>query len=168
MARCLSTAHLRSLTREFFVAGWCVRDVHYALDHAPDGAEHEFVGVIRYPPGWIAARLGLWRDAADRPVPSKRQQRVAEVAAERATRAVVTPNPAPRREFVPAASVPAVPGLAGVLSDRERFAGLRAARDRAERAAVAAWQPEPAPAAPVDREAVLRRALARAKFDLNS
>ena len=52
-----------------------------------------------------------------------------------------------------------------MLSDRERLAGLRADRDRAERAAVEAWQSEPVAAGPVDRAVVLAKARARARFD---
>ncbi|RCS87905.1 winged helix-turn-helix transcriptional regulator [Brevibacterium aurantiacum] len=63
--RKLSAEHLRFLAKDFFTAGWTIRDLITALDSLPDGRAHgQFVGGQWVPysgaDGIPAARLGHW------------------------------------------------------------------------------------------------------------
>jgi hypothetical protein len=60
---------LYSVTGRYFAAGWCVKDLLYAIDHRPDGSPHETAGLNFRDPGDItlprvATRLRdwMWRD----------------------------------------------------------------------------------------------------------
>ncbi|MFG3710865.1 hypothetical protein [Micromonospora sp. NPDC047730] len=57
---------LYEVVRPYFAAGWCVRDVHYALSHLPDGEEHEDSGwnsrlPRKYALYRVRRRLRAWR-----------------------------------------------------------------------------------------------------------
>lgn len=72
-----SARNVRSIARPWLAAGWTVRDLIFAIDHTPAGAEHPYAynaRDLRSPAGWIVARLRLWRDKAGAPLPSPRQQ----------------------------------------------------------------------------------------------
>lgn len=88
--RALSTRYLAHLARDFWEAGWTVKDVLHAVDHAPDGTRHTFaVEHVHSPAAWFSYRLGLWRDTAGEPgasITAQRAQATAERAAERAAR----------------------------------------------------------------------------------
>lgn len=169
-ARRLSARHVRSLCREFFKAGWCVRDLHYALDNEPNGTPHPYAystSELRSPAGWIAARLAHWRDSAGRPIPGRRQLLQAQADAARVARA-------PRAQHKPQEEPPrppaAVSQLATLVRDREVRARARAARERAERDRIEAWQSAPLPVEDPQRRRseIRRRALARAALERNS
>ncbi|GAB3214248.1 hypothetical protein GCM10027294_53060 [Marinactinospora endophytica] len=61
LLRHLSWPHLRSLLRDFYLAGWTLLDCLYALDHRPDGTPHHHTHHPRHIPGLIRWRLSLWR-----------------------------------------------------------------------------------------------------------
>jgi hypothetical protein len=164
VARRLSARHVRSLLRDFLVAGWCVRDLHYALDHRPSGAPHPYAfntSDLRNPAGWIASRLGLWRDSAGQPIPSRRQQQQAEADRIRAAR-----TPLPEKVASPPQLLDR-DHVASLAHDRELRAQARAARESEERERIEAWKSTP----PVQldprkrRVEVRRRALARAAYE---
>lgn len=172
VARRLSTRHVRSLLRDFLVAGWCVRDLHYALDQQPSGTPHPYAfntSDVRSPAGWIAARLALWRDQECAPIPSRRQQQQAEADRIRAARAAAPdlvvgssqdlPRPLHNRDHA-----------ASLARDRELRAQVRAVREREEQDRIEAWKATPpAVVDPVIRRAAIRRrALARAAHDRRS
>ncbi len=110
--RRISAAHVRHVAREFFLAGWNVLDVHYAIDYRPDGSPVPHsgdLGVAR-PADWLAYRLAAWRDQTGT-VSRSRSQRLAleraeqrartranqeAAAAEAARRAAVDDSPAAR------------------------------------------------------------------------
>ena len=73
--RKLSAEHLRFLAKDFFTAGWTIRDLIVALDNLPDGRAHgKFVGGRWVPYSgadgipaarlghWVSWRLNAWRD----------------------------------------------------------------------------------------------------------
>ncbi len=75
-----SARNVRAIIRPWLAAGWTIRDLIYAIDHTPAGAEHPYAynaRDLRSPGGWIVARLRLWRDATGTPLLSPRQQAVA-------------------------------------------------------------------------------------------
>ena len=85
--RRVSAAHVRHVAREFFLAGWTVLDVHYAVDYRPDGTPVPHsgdLGVVR-PAAWLARRLAAWRDETGT-VTRSRSQRLALERAERRAR----------------------------------------------------------------------------------
>lgn len=171
VARRLSAKHVRSLLRDFLVAGWCVRDVHHALDHVPAGDEHPYAYAsadVRHPAGWISSRLNHWRDQAGAPIASRRQQQQADADQIRAARA-----PRPEQVACPLQDVTSSlqdhdhDHAVSLAHDRELRAQARAAREREERERIEAWKSAP-PAAvdPAQRRAeVRRRALARARLE---
>lgn len=59
----------------FAAAGWTLGDLQWAIDHAPDGAQHRYSARIRHGVGWLRHRLGLWLDVDGRPRASIREQR---------------------------------------------------------------------------------------------
>jgi hypothetical protein len=163
-ARRISSRHVRSLCREFFEAGWCVRDVHWALDNEPSGVAHPYAfntSELRSPAGWIAARLAHWRDSAGQPIPSRRQLLQAQADAARVAR---VPRPQHQPQEEPPRPPAAVSQVAALVRDREVRAQARAAREQTERERIEAWQSTPLPAEdPQQRRAEIhRRARVRA------
>ena len=90
----LSDKHLRFLAKDFFVAGWTVRDLITALDALPDGrAQGQFVegqwvpysGADGIPAArlghWVNWRLNAWRDSAGAVLESPTQQRTRRATA---------------------------------------------------------------------------------------
>ena len=162
VARLLSDRHLRHLCRDFLLAGWCAREILYALDHRPGGTPHPYTynpSDLRVPAGWFAHRLRFWRTADGTPLLGYRQakQRAAQ------SRQLVTPA-APRPDVFPPAATPRT-HLADLARDRELRAQVRADRlarhaaDRDHQLRVETPQDAPIPS---DRSAVIRaRALAR-------
>lgn len=51
---------IRHVLRAHLAAGWAVRDVLYALDHAPDGTAWTYTADVTRPGGWLAWRLRQW------------------------------------------------------------------------------------------------------------
>lgn len=89
----LSDKHLRFLAKDFFAAGWTVRDLITALDALPDGrAQGQFVegkwvpysGADGIPTArlghWVNWRLNAWRDSAGTVLESPTQQRTRRAA----------------------------------------------------------------------------------------
>jgi hypothetical protein len=169
VARLLSDRHLRHLFRDFLLAGWCAREILYALDHLPSGAQHPYAynaSDLRVPAGWLAHRLMFWRTTDGTPLPGYRQAKQQAVAAQ--SRRSATPGSAAPRPAGPApAAATTVAPLASLAQDRQLRAQVRTdrlARQAAERDhQLRAEPPESTPATP-DRSAVIRaRALARAR-----
>lgn len=166
VARLLSDRHLRHLCRDFLLAGWCAREILYALDHRPGGAEHPYAynaSDLRVPAGWFAHRLRFWRAADGTPLLGYRQakQRAAQ------SRQLVTPA-APRPDAFPPAATHRT-HLPDLARDRELRAQVRAdrlARHAADRDhQLRVETPHDAPI-PSDRSAVIRaRALARMRHE---
>ncbi|GEO97594.1 hypothetical protein KTU01_37170 [Kocuria turfanensis] len=116
--RQLTTAHVVSVLRPFFEAGWTIADVLTALDWTPQGTRYGFLTVegIENPGAWLTARMRAWTHPDGTPMRS-RDQRVAAEAAQRraAARAAAersaarlaasaavpasAPEPGPRRPF---------------------------------------------------------------------
>lgn len=66
LLRPMSIKDIRSVCREFFLAGWTVRDIKDALDWLPDGSRHPNSGIpVTKEPwrlrGWLTARLAHYR-----------------------------------------------------------------------------------------------------------
>lgn len=61
--------------RRFAAAGWTARDLAWAIDHEPGGAQHRYTHAVRHPAGWLASRLGQWTD--DHGVMLSRSQQLA-------------------------------------------------------------------------------------------
>ena len=61
--RHISAQHVRSLCREFFLAGWTIIDLHQALDHRPDGSTwpHSGANGVENCGAWLRHRLASWR-----------------------------------------------------------------------------------------------------------
>lgn len=167
VARLLSDRHLRHLCRDFLLAGWCAREILYALDHLPSGAQHPYAysaSDLRVPAGWPAHRLMFWRTTDGTPLPGYRQAKQQAAASRRSA----TPGPADPR---PAATTPAtattVAPLASLARDRQLRAQVRTdrlARQAAERDHQLRTEPADSTPATPDRSAVIRaRALARAR-----
>lgn len=89
----LSDKHLKFLAKDFFVAGWTVRDLITALDALPDGrAQGQFAngqwvpysGADGIPAArlghWVNWRLNAWRDSAGAVLESPIQQRTRRAA----------------------------------------------------------------------------------------
>ncbi|WP_147271448.1 helix-turn-helix domain-containing protein [Brevibacterium aurantiacum] len=86
--RKLSDEHLRFLAKDFFTAGWTLRDLIVALDNLPDGRAHgQFVdgqwvpysGADGIPAArlghWVSWRLNAWRDSTGNVCESPTQRR---------------------------------------------------------------------------------------------
>lgn len=60
--RRITDRHVRSLLREFFLAGWTVADVLLALDRKPAGRwRHDGAAAVDNVGAWVAYRLRAWR-----------------------------------------------------------------------------------------------------------
>ncbi|NKX94242.1 helix-turn-helix transcriptional regulator [Sanguibacter hominis ATCC BAA-789] len=88
--RHISAAHVRYVVREFFLAGWTVADVAYAVDHRLDGSPwpHSGADGVARPADWLAYRLSAWRDEAGTVRRSRGQRIEAERVSQRARQRV--------------------------------------------------------------------------------
>ncbi len=61
--RRISTEHVRSICREFFLAGWTINDVARSIDWQPNGAArpHSADAGVDNVGAWVAYRLSAWR-----------------------------------------------------------------------------------------------------------
>ena len=61
--RHLTAQHVRSICREFFLAGWNIIDLHHALDNRPDGTTwpHSGANGVENWGAWLRYRLAPWR-----------------------------------------------------------------------------------------------------------
>jgi hypothetical protein len=58
--RRISAPALASIARPWFVAGYSVADLLWALEHLPSGHLHRFGASVRFPRAWVAYRLAFW------------------------------------------------------------------------------------------------------------
>lgn len=65
----LSGRALRSALRPWFRSGWTPADVLWALEHSPDGRQHQHAARVRVPARWLAARLAHWLRPDGAPLP---------------------------------------------------------------------------------------------------
>lgn len=86
--RTMSPKDLRSVFKDFFLAGWTIRDLHHALDWTPDGTRWPHSGApdvthfcqrdaatrLR---GWLKHRLNAWRTTSGEPLYSRSQREAA-------------------------------------------------------------------------------------------
>ncbi|MEZ2373419.1 hypothetical protein [Arthrobacter sp. RCC_34] len=120
--RAMSDKDIASVCREYFLAGWTVPDVLYAIDHFPDGSlwPHDGAPVTKDPRrlrGWLRRRLRAWKTekgevmrsrhqqlaAAQRQAKARRraeQQRQLAAEAERATRVPAGSTPAEHQALI--------------------------------------------------------------------
>ncbi|WP_298991868.1 hypothetical protein [uncultured Pseudokineococcus sp.] len=121
-----------ALLREFWLAGWTLRDTLRALDERPDGTPWPHTTDIRHVPGWVRHRLAAWRTDAGTPQRSPSQT---SAAAQAHTRALARAR-AERRalEDTQRASAPAAAAGAAAARDQLRAArAAKAARQQATR-----------------------------------
>lgn len=91
--RRLSDKHLRFLAKDFFAAGWTIRDLITALDSLPDGRAHgklvdgqwvPYSGADGIPAArlghWVNWRLNAWRDRTGAVLESPGQRRTRRAA----------------------------------------------------------------------------------------
>lgn len=83
----ITTRHLRSILRRWWLAGWTSADVQHCLDHKPGGKPWPHTDPVRAVPGWIRYRLGAWLGPDGVPLRSPSQQRRAEHHRQRAEQA---------------------------------------------------------------------------------
>lgn len=114
--RQIGTRDLRNCLREFFLAGWTVRDVEHAIDWKPDGSRWPHDGARGIGPisvrAWLAHRLAPWttegtpRRSFTQLSDAERSRQLAIERArrerDRAERAANPPIPAPRSGHYPA------------------------------------------------------------------
>lgn len=98
---------IASCLRDFLTAGWSVADVHYALDHRPDGSlwPHSGAPTTKEPyriRGWLRYRLNAWRDATGQPVVSRSQRQQAQRESRQRQRQVEVQQQAVRKHQVQA------------------------------------------------------------------
>lgn len=139
--RPMSAQHVRSVVREFFVAGWTVLDLQHAVEWTADGTrwtldsipwtgEHhgaEREELARRAAAWLTYRLRHWRDDAGTVRRSRRQKLAAEQT-ERAAR-----RRAAREADAERATRPSTPSAAldnARATVRELTSRRRAERDR--------------------------------------
>ncbi|WP_272027698.1 hypothetical protein [Kocuria rosea] len=130
--RQLTTAHVTSVCKPFFEAGWTIADVLTALDWTPEGTRYGFLTVegIENPAAWLAARMRAWTRPDGTPLRS-RDQRVAAEAAQRRAAA----RAAAERYAARTAAAAAVPASAPAPGPRRPFRQRWAAQIAAGRAA---------------------------------
>ena len=80
----VTSRHLRSILRIWWMAGWTPADVLHCLDHKPSGELWPHTDAVRSVPGWIRYRLGVWLGPDGKPLPSPSQLRHAEHERQRA------------------------------------------------------------------------------------
>jgi len=110
-----------ALLREFWLAGWTLRDTLRALDERPDGTPWPHTADVRHVPGWVRSRLGAWRTDAGTPQRSPSQTS----AAAQAHSAALARARRERREHDEARRASTPQSAAGAAAARE---ALRAAR----------------------------------------
>jgi len=110
-----------ALLREFWLAGWTLRDTLRALDERPDGTPWPHTADVRHVPGWVGSRLAAWRTDAGTPQRSPSQTS----AAAQAHSAALARARRERREADEARRASAPQTAAGAAAARE---ALRAAR----------------------------------------
>lgn len=61
--RHISAQHVRSICREYFLAGWTIIDLHQAIDHRPDCSTwpHSGAAGVENWGAWLRHRLNAWR-----------------------------------------------------------------------------------------------------------
>lgn len=109
----LSAEHLRFLAKDFFNAGWTLRDLTTALDSLPDGrAQGQFVagqwvpysGADGIPAArlghWVSWRLNAWRDSGGRVIESPTQRKTRRAATAKLEREAARVHEAARRRQV--------------------------------------------------------------------
>ncbi len=105
--RKITTKHVRSLTRVFFLAGWTPSDIAHAIDHRPTGQRwpHDGASGVENPGAWAAYRLGAWQDTHGT-VGASRSQQVTDDQRQQAARARARRDSeaALRRRAAPASS----------------------------------------------------------------
>jgi len=69
-----------ALLREFWLAGWTLRDTLRALDEQPDGTPWPHTADVRHVPGWVRSRLAAWRTDGGTPQRSPSQTSAAAQA----------------------------------------------------------------------------------------
>lgn len=116
--RALSARDVASVCRDFFAAGWSVRDVAYAIDHSPAGPRRMLSldledGSARVR-GWLRWRLASWR-GPDGAVAAPRSQR-ALAAAQAAREAAAAAQVALEAARVERAALVGSPGRAAGLA----------------------------------------------------
>ncbi|MGP5220402.1 hypothetical protein [Arthrobacter rhombi] len=90
LLRPMGTKDVTSSVRDFLLCGWTVSDLHYALDHQPDGTPwpHDGVPADATAPrlrGWLRYRLNAWRTTTGEPHRSRDQQHANRATEKRAT-----------------------------------------------------------------------------------
>lgn len=139
--RQLTTAHVTSVCKPFFEAGWTIADVLTALDWTPQGTRYGFLTVegIDNPAAWLTARMRAWTHPDGTPMRSRDQRVAAEAAQRRAAARAAAERYAAR--IVASAAVPASAPAPGPRRPfRQRWAAQIAAGQH-EAAAVAASAP---------------------------
>lgn len=83
--RRLSAQHVRSICREFFLAGWTIIDLHQAIDHRPEGCTWPHSGAtgVENCGAWLRHRLAAWQHDGT-VLRSPTQRSVAEAVAAKA------------------------------------------------------------------------------------
>lgn len=135
--RYMSDRDIASVCRLFFVAGWTVNDLLYAIDHQPGGAPWPHSGADgidrrRGARGWLRYRLAAWVDehGTVRRSRSQRAQdaRVAQLARQRAARERAA------RDAVAVAAAEHSPAVASAKAQaRAAIAAARLAAKRPEK-----------------------------------
>lgn len=105
LRRC-STRAVRHALRPWFLAGWTVADLVWALDHDPDANPRWQTRDVRHPLGWLNSRLKPWQ-GLEPPSRKREQERAALRAAQLEERA--------RREADRAGAVPMPAGFRDLL-----------------------------------------------------
>jgi hypothetical protein len=80
----LSDRHVSQLARPFTAAGYSARDLAYAVDHDPSGAQHRLSATVRHPAGWLRWRLSRWLGPDGTPLPPVTEIRAAAAERDRA------------------------------------------------------------------------------------
>lgn len=104
--RRVSSRAVRHRLRPWFLNGWTVADLVWALNHTPDAKPRWQTADVRHPLGWLTARLKAW-EGHDAPSAARAQERAALRAAQLEERA--------RYEADRAAAVPMPEGFRDLL-----------------------------------------------------
>ncbi|MEV7012004.1 hypothetical protein [Streptosporangium sp. NPDC051022] len=170
--RRISARHLRSVLREWWVAGWTPDDVLHGLDHRPDGQPWTLTSDPAYVPGWIRHRLTCWRTPDGTPATSysqgRAQRRAAAAAAltetrERRAAALTQRADATTAAAAARAQLTAASPKADEAMRRQRAQQADQARRAAKTATTTTAPVEEAPLTPMTEpeEAFAREVLAR-------
>ena len=126
-----------ALLREFWLAGWTLRDTLRALDERPDGTPWPHTADVRHVPGWVRSRLAAWRTTAGTPQRSPSQTS----AAAQAHSAALARARRERRDADEARRASAPAAAAGAAAARDHLRAASAARAARQQAARAGEQP---------------------------